>query len=528
MDALGLLVSLIIDTSASWLRMFAALFISVVVSVFVGIWAARSRGAERIIIPILDIFQTLPILAFFPFVIFVVVATLPGVIGINAAVIFLIVTSMVWNITFGVYESIKAMPKEFLEVASLYHMGLLDRLRRIFIPAAMPRVVEQSVLSWSIGLFYLVTSEIFSTGNANYAVKYGIGVAITKLALSGNTGAYALALAVFIAFVIATRFLFFMPLERRYSRYMKSASKQGGAIAKMIIFAKRRIFPAQRKPGTGAPKPEKPRLQKGAAAHPVSKVPKEERLGRNYRALYYAVALAALTAILAYLYLYYPELLGYEVLALVSLLVSFARVWGVFAVILAIALPLCAYLVFISKHQNTYLLVFQVVASIPATILLPVLVVALEGYPLHSELVAVVVYFLSGIWYVIFSIIASTRTLSPSVLEVKKLFGIKGTTAFRKIYLMAMLPGVITGAVTGIAAEWNASIVAEYFTSTAIGNGAVITAVHTGIGRLLDVSLGTGNLTLMLIALLNLTAMIILINKFVWKRFYKKIEKVYE
>ena len=87
--------------------MLIALFLSIVISLFVGIYAATNKTAERIIIPIWDIFQTLPILAFFPFVIFVVVATLPGYIGINAAVIFLIVTSMIWNITFGVYESVK-------------------------------------------------------------------------------------------------------------------------------------------------------------------------------------------------------------------------------------------------------------------------------------------------------------------------------------------------------------------------------------------------------------------------------------
>ena len=183
---LSFIVSIIVDTSFSWGRMLIALFLSVVISLFVGIFAATNKTAERIIIPIWDIFQTLPILAFFPFVIFVVVATLPGYIGINAAVIFLIVTSMVWNITFGVYEAVKTIPDEFFEIGRIFNLSPLERLKKILIPASMTKVIEQSALSWSIGLFYLVTSEIFSTGNAAYTVKYGIGVALTNLAFSGN------------------------------------------------------------------------------------------------------------------------------------------------------------------------------------------------------------------------------------------------------------------------------------------------------------------------------------------------------
>jgi len=100
--------------------------------------------------------------------------------------------------------------------------------------------------------------------------------------------------------------------------------------------------------------------------------------------------------------------------------------------------------------------------------------------------------------------------------------------AWKKIYIYAILPGLITGAVTGIAAEWNASIVAEYFTSTGIGNGAVLTSVSIGIGKLLDLSLDNGNMVLMLLALLNFTIMIVIINRLVWKRLFNRIEDIYK
>jgi ABC-type anion transport system duplicated permease subunit len=113
---------------------------------------------------------------------------------------------------------------------------------------------------------------------------------------------------------------------------------------------------------------------------------------------------------------------------------------------------------------------------------------------------------------------ASSKAIPPNIFEVRKLWRVRGKTAWRRIYLMALLPGLITGSITAIAAEWNASIIAEYFTGT---------QVNIGIGKLLDISLSQGNLVLMGIAIINLVAMIIIINTFVWKRLYRKVSDVY-
>ena len=236
---ISVLVQLIVDTAASWARMFIALALSVLFGIAVGVYAATHKAAERLILPIIDILQTLPILTFFPFAIFVVLLLIPSTAGINAAVVFLIFTSMSWNIVFGVYEAVKAMPAEFGELSRLYNLDRFERLTKIYIPASLPGLVEQSVLSWSIGLFYLVTSEIFSTGNANYSVKYGIGIALTNFAFStapGHFTYYLIGIGVFIAFVVATRFLFFRPLERYANRYMRTAyAKPRGTNAKGIV-----------------------------------------------------------------------------------------------------------------------------------------------------------------------------------------------------------------------------------------------------------------------------------------------------
>ena len=510
MEILRLAALLIFDTVASWIRMFLALGISVILGLGIGIYAARRETAEKIVIPIVDILQTLPILAFFPFVIYVIVSLLPGYIGINAAVIFLIITSMLWNIIFGVYEAVKTLPQEFLELAALYKLGRWERLTKIYIPASMPKVVEQSTLSFAIGLFYLVTSEIFSTANANYSVKYGIGVELTKLAFSNNFAAYVLGIGIFIAFVVATRLLVFAKLERYYNRY------NAPGMSKMALSRHKHRFAFTHSITSHLPKI---RLKFTDKNTKLVYVQKSAHKGIPSRYIGYALFAATVAMIIAY-----KPFFDNEITVLLAIAASFARVWLAFFAILIIAVPIVVYLLFVSKHASSYLLIFQILASIPATILLPLIVMALKSLPFSDELVAFAVYFLSGIWYVVFSALANKAYIPTSMLEVKRIFGVKGIDTWKKMYIYAILPGLITGAVTGIAAEWNASIVAEYFTTSAIGNGAVITSVKTGIGKLLDTALDSGNLNLMLLGLLNLTIMIIIINRFVWNRLYKKIE----
>lgn len=506
--------TLLLDTSYSWVRMLIALGVSFLLALAIGIAAARSKLFGKISIPIIDILQTLPILAFFPVVIYLVIVFIPGIMGINAAVIFLIVTSMLWNMIFGVYEAVKSIPNEFVEMGKLYGLSLYKRLKDIYIPASLPRLSEQMNLSWAIGLFYLVTSEIFSTGVQNYQVK-GIGVDLANLGFSGNFPYYLLGIIIFVGFVIITKLTLFAYFEKYANRfssesYGKKKKKQSFDLEQVLHHSKtfRKIDDVYL-----------------SLNHRIALFySKNKKIIRN---LLYVVLGAAIVVIASYVFPalnigQFLQVPSYFATALVALLFSFIRVWGAFLAILVVAIPVGIYVAFRTSHKNGYMLVFQVIASIPATILLPLLVFEIKGDP---ELVAFIVFFLSGIWYVIFSIVGSTRDLPKSIEEVRQIFRVKGWNAWKKIYLKAIAPGLITGAITGIAAEWNASIVAEQFSAGV--SGTVLTQVNTGIGKLLDNALTAGNLYLMLIALICMTAMIILLNTFVWKRLYDKVTSVY-
>ena len=506
---ISLIITLIIDTSYSWARMFIALGISIFLAFFIGILMSLSKTAEKYLMPVIDILQTIPILAFFPFVIFFIVGFLPGIIGINLAVIFLIITSMLWNIIFGVYESIKTLPNEFEEITRLYKLSIFKKISKIYIPASLPRVVEQSMLSWSIGLFYLVSSEIFSTGNINYQVRHGIGVAITQFASTGNTLGYVIALIIFIIFVVITRFLFFGTLEKfanKQTKQMneKQVSFKKARFHKFIDYTKReeRLFVRAFQ-----------KIQTHKKSTTYSEVIKTKNNEKRKELL---ILIGVIVFVLAILFV--SNTINYEIEVLQALFFSFLRVWFAFLFVFIFSILISVYIIFMSKNELHYITLFQILASIPATILLPEIVITFGKLSYGSEIVAFLIFVLSGIWYMIFSIVGSGKVIEKEVFEVKKLFGIKGFVAWKNIYVKAILPGVITGGITAIAAEWNVSILAESF-------GNVHVAV--GLGRLLDVSLANNNLLLMSIALINMTVMIIVVNKFVWKRLYQKVSERY-
>ena len=526
---LNLVLMLLVNTSFSWLRLFIALALSVILSLFIGIAAARSKIAEKIIIPVLDIFQTLPILAFFPIVIIIILSLVKGSLGINLAVIFLIITSMIWNISFAVYEAVKTLPNEFLELSKIYNLSQIQKISKIYIPASMPKVMEQSVLSFSIGLFYLVTSEIFSTGNSNYSVKYGIGVELIKFGYSGNILYYLASIAVLIFFIIITRFMVFVPLEKYVNKFNEDKETATPKIVKIYQFLKKPIFRPKLRPTKTHAKKHAPLLLFHVSKHSHRLTYKKQVIKTDKKisflisskiiklvsiAVFCLLTASAITFLYTMHYSFLIQVGNYEYISLVSLLYSFIRIWVVFAVILAISIPLTIYLIFISKNSGKFVTFFQILASIPATILLPLIALYMKN---NGEAVAFIIFLISGIWYVIFSVLASSKNLNKEITEVQSVFGIKGFNAFKKIYMKAIIPGIITGAVTGIAAEWNASIVAEYFTKSGINGTQVVTQVNTGIGKLLDTALSSGphgNMLLMSIALINLTVMIILINTF--------------
>ncbi|MDA4112274.1 MAG: ABC transporter permease subunit, partial [Thaumarchaeota archaeon] len=180
-------MTIVLDIISSWTRMLVALVLSILFSLTIGIIAGRNKKAEAIIIPVLDVFQSIPILGFFPIVILGIVNIVHGELGVDLAAIFLIFTSMSWNIAFGVYEAVRSIPQDYIDLSGISQSSTWNRITTLYIPASLSRIAYNTQTSWAVGLFYLVSSEIFSLGTTNEPkLSYGIGVAIIKFSENGE------------------------------------------------------------------------------------------------------------------------------------------------------------------------------------------------------------------------------------------------------------------------------------------------------------------------------------------------------
>ena len=213
------LIDLLSDSISSVYRMFAALGLSFLVATIIGITAARKPLASKVIIPILDILQSVPILGFFPAAIAFFIAIFNGSpIGIELAAIFLIFTSMVWNMIFSVYESVLSIPSELLETTYVYRANPILQLRRLYLPASVPKLIYNSIVSWAGGWYFLTAAEIISLGSKTFTLQ-GLGSLLGNSVSSGQYIQALVALATLISIIMLTDFFFWRPLESYATRF---------------------------------------------------------------------------------------------------------------------------------------------------------------------------------------------------------------------------------------------------------------------------------------------------------------------
>jgi len=505
--------------------MILALGLSILFALAVGIWAARSRRAEAVILPLLDIFQSIPILGFFPFVIGGIYGAIPNAIGANLAVIVLIFTSMSWNIAFGVYESVKAIPQDYYDLLDVAHASTWQRIRTLYIPASMSRIAYNTQISWAVGLFFLVASEIISVGSTTIPVNYGIGIAVTSFqnASPPDYPDYALLIASIIVTVVVWRFLFlreFALWSERFKMMEEPREIHRDPIMRFYSWVNHRSI-----------------SKLFLMAHDSGVTRFTSSISRFRRGLKYAiliflgvvVALIAVTASrsgnfnvssLPSLY----TVASNEVGILYALAVSFARVWYVVAICIAIGLPMGIVISLNFKLYDTASPILEVISSIPAPILLPAIVL-IPAIGHDSEVVAAIVIFLSVFWYIVFNVMAGVRTLPADIKDLPQVYKVSRWAAWRNVYIPSALTALVTGAITAVGGAWNALIIAEYFQTDP--TKPPLTQVTSGIGKAITVATNQANYLTLALAVISMTVLIVAFNLTVWRRLYHRVTKRY-
>jgi NitT/TauT family transport system permease protein len=518
---------IIVDIAYSWIRMIVALVLSIIFSLVVGILAARNKRAESIVIPMLDVFQSIPILGFFPVVVLGIIAVIPGVMGINLAVIVLIFTSMSWNITFGVYEAVKSIPQDYLDLSKITNTGSLYRITSIYIPASLSRIAYNAQISWAVGLFYLVSSEILSLGvgacNPQCSVSSGIGVAIMNFYLNGDYTGYIYAIMSLIIAVIVWQYAFLRPFalwSERYKFVEEPRAVTRDPLMKFYSWINHRsiskLFLLTQGRGVSRFTSSITRFRRGLKYSFIILV-----------LIFIGLELSALVSIGSSLS-NLPSISGIasvEGNVIVALGYSFVRVWYVYFICIAIGVPLAITVALNSKIYSSATPVLEIAASIPAPVLLPLLASYFRNSP---EFVAAVIIFLGTIWYIIFNVMAGIRSLPAELWELPKEFRVSKLNTWRNLYLPAAVTAFVTGSITAIGAAWNTLIVAEYF-SVQQANGTIqlLTQVGVGIGKTIQLSTNPYNPLTLTLAVLSMTVLIVGFNLTVWRRIYHYTTRKY-
>jgi len=497
--------------------MLVALALSIVFALAVGIAAARNRKVEAIIIPLLDVLQSIPILGFFPVVILAIIAIFPSQIGVNIAVIILIFTSMSWNIAFGVYEAVKAIPNEYLDLSSMAMTGSWQRIKSLYIPASLSRIAYNTQTSWAVGLFYLVASEILTLGNATYTVNHGIGVAIIQFAAANDYVGYSYAIIALIVAVVIWRFVFLREFALWSERYKLVEEPRSGHVDPLLRFYSwvnqksiSKLF----------------LLTHGRGVTKFTSALYRFRKTVEYSMLILFAALVLLVAYNELVAMMHPgtslpslptvaKLASVEGPVLVAFAYSFLRIWYVYFLCVLVGLPLGIVISLKMKLYDTVSPILEVISSIPAPALLPLIVIVAFG---SGEVVAAIVIFIAMIWYIIFNVMAGVRSLPADYKDLAKVFHAPGRTAWLEIYLPAAVTAFVTGSITAVGAAWNSLIVAEYFTNGS--STEPLTQVQSGIGKTITVATNQGDLLTLSLAVITMTVLIVLFNLTVWRRVY--------
>ena len=524
-----------LDMSFSFLRMLAAYALSLAFSLAYGYYAATHRTGERVMIPVLDILQSVPILGFFPFAVIVLAAATPGSwVGPNLASVFLIFTSMAWNMVFGVYESLKTLPGDLREASDTFGLRGWLLFRRVLYPATVTRLVYNSVLSWTAGWFFLVEAEIFTTNTSESLA--GIGSYLSFAASESNAPKFLAGIIVLVIVIAFMDFAVWRPLGQwaERFRYDQTPSGESEAVAPAPDasgrFRRARVYVTERV-RTGVSRITTPFVQLAA----ITVRPSRPSSARRKSAVYYAslgtilvLVWLLLIAIVVAVIVVFTSPIEPSVRAMIATVpeaaaASTLRVVVAYGFCLAISLPLALWIARSSRGARVGLPIIEVVASFPATALFPVIIFQLIPY-LTPEGASIVMLMTGMIWYLFFNILAGARSLPPDLTEAARAYGVRKMQYFRRVVLPGIFAALVTGSITAFGGGWNTLIVAEY-----LQVGQVVALSLLGLGQLIDIgyALGSAGYPLMATALFAMVGVVVAINELIWKPLYRRAATQY-
>src|SRR6266850_312891 len=501
-------------------RMAAAYLLSLFVALLYGRAAAQTRQAEQVLLPLLDVLQSVPILSFLPVVLLSFSAVLPPRIAAELAAIVLIFTSQAWNLIFAWYQSLKTVPHELREAAAIFRFSPWLRFRTVELPFAAISLVWNSVMSWAGGWFFLMAAEIFTVGNKDFRLP-GLGAYLSEAANAGNVQALTWGLATLLTMIVALDQLLWRPLMAWSDRFkLETVETDQARPHSWFLEAWRRspiVSQWIRTTARRAIQPVEDRMERAFLME--SKVESEpRRYSWSLLFLFMGGGILLFGLYRAVVLLLQVGSGDWKLIAS-GILATALRVFIAMLIALAWTIPAGVGMGMSSRIASWAQPIAQIAASVPATALFPVLMLGLVSLSGGLNLIAVLLMLMGTQWYLLFNIIAGVTAMPQDLRHTAAALGLKGWQRWRIAILPALFPYIVTGLITASGGAWNASIVAEY---TEFGGR---TRSVTGIGSAIATATAVGNYPMLLAATLTMVLVVVLVNRFVWRRLYGLAEE---
>ena len=497
------------------LRMVCALVASLVFSLVYAAVAAKTRQGEKILIPILDILQSVPILGFLSITVTGFIALFPGrLLGVECAAIFAIFTSQAWNMTFSVYQSLRTVPAELIEAARMYHLSPWKRFWRLEVPHAIPSLVWNMMMSVSGGWFFVVASEAITVAGQTIMLP-GIGSYIATAINQRDLAAIGCAVLVMFVVILLYDQLLFRPLLAWSRKFQADPLADEDNVRPwfFVVLQRARLFDLVQ---AGVLETNRI-IDDTLTALARRRRPSIERRPTPEFDILFDIALlglAAAAAVWLITFIRQTVDLGEIGWVFVLGLATAARVLILIGVASLIWVPIGVAIGLRPHLADRIQPVVQFLAAFPANLFFPVAVVLILRFQANPEIWLSPLMILGTQWYILFNVIVGTTALPQELQRAAQNLGVRRSLWWRRVILPAIFPAYVTGAVTAAGGSWNASIVSEVVqwgdtTLTATGIGAYIARTTAG-GDGARIALGIGVLCLYVLAF----------NRLLWRRLY--------
>jgi NitT/TauT family transport system permease protein len=505
------------------LRMLAAMVASLVFTLVYGTLAAKSRRASVVLVPILDILQSVPVLGYISFTVTFFLALFPGrVLGAELAAIFAIFTSQAWNMTFSFYQSLRTVPRDLDEVSRGFHLTNWQRFWKLEVPFSMPGLIWNMMMSMSGGWFFVVASEAITVGNRTIVLP-GIGAYLATAISERNLHAIGWVILAMTIVILAYDQLMFRPLVAWADKFRMETTSSGNAPESWLLDLIRRtrlihrlLVPAGWMFAKAARVPIKlPAIQ--AVRIPLPKGTSPGRAGD----IAWAMVILLVTAFVVWKVTLFVmtgvtwhEVGHVFVLGLITLL----RVVVLIAIASVIWVPIGVLIGLRPALAEKIQPVAQFLAAFPANLLFPVFVVVIVRFNLNPDIWLSPLIVLGTQWYILFNVIAGASSYPNDYREAATNFQIKGWQWWRQAMLPGIFPYYVTGAITASGGAWNASIVAE-----AVSWGKTNLVAH-GLGAYIAQTTAAGDYPKIILGIAVMSLFVTLFNRLLWRPMYAYAE----